>query len=1565
VAASGTQIQKGKATTEVPKEKPGLVKLDEGSLPKLTKADTDRVSDWSKEQLSEDQREGVARILKLWAPLLDWFKGGKKGAAPKVLNTFLLMDGAGVGKTRQEFAVAINVQKITGKPSAIITQNDAIISQMQTELQDIGVPIAEWPQFFTYLDLATGKVADWMKKKKVPSFGALVYDEAHSLKNITSEARAKSKGIQSDFELRASATPFDTLVGSAETLAELDGREGMTVFKMANLLGFDVIEKTTAGKKKQDKRLGRNTPNWDVVKNQIAAARDLLVKRGQVLMRFYPFWGPLPRVVEAEPENPNFLRNERLLHKLYDSNRGARGTMMRAHAELAKVEDAKAAIVQAMEDNRQVIIVGEFANPIRYGPETAAHREAFPESTPPALQQIYDWLGELKIPASRLYGKGTDAPTQIKAFQDMRTRVMLMTPQQGGTGVNLDDQLGPDATGRARLMVMMTLSYAGDSFTQTLGRVSRRQTKSPSEVLILNVPGSRADAHALKILRHKLANMSAVLRGADPRQSNLDEELALENEAQEDYEDTLDDSGEWGDIKSQDMAISGRNVGTVTRDGFSGETEYVHNPSQNQLSAMLRQSKYSTLRVLDIPETGQSFVWDADDHMLHAEMHEHLVEEGIVRGDVAWEAGFMQELGGMRDWGTDVVKAGRFELSENLRGGALATRLGPPRQTEVQRSNIEQELTGRRKKLREPVIEYGEEEEDWRDLNEQEQWTADAGPLDELQADRGAQDYAREVVDRLHARAGEQLRAKEVLEMLAAEMQPGWFQDLAQRLAAVIPNVPIVSLDTLNDASGYGKPALGRHINIGRGGKEYSLGIGISRGADAETILHEAIHAATELLIQLRGKDHPLIKQLDLLRRGIVGTIDTSRGVPYQLSNISELLAYGFTSPQFQEFLSKRPLDPAMAKALGMGPGILRNMWDGFVATVARLVGIKITSRRQVNALDAVLRYGSEIMERQERYVQQSQHPWVELVDAGEGAQFRLEGLPLVPRQMKGIGERSVGITNMAWFGKTRRQQANALNATGIAAPNTAGAQAGYLEAAGASPNGIAANLTKAGAAQRAGRQWVRSEITLPLTEFDVIRDNYGHLFPHGETNRLREHQNLAAARQKYISERQDKVKASTLNGKDVTGLELGRYWSEQKANNTPAAREFDRVYTLSVEYQIDLSKPLPVGRRAEKATATSPAVTAIPDPTEGQRRMYAKFEPIYRQMSPEWKALYASVKEFYERDMTEHRGMLLEMIKEDLVAGAVKNAPQTANVLNNLDFQDLKAVLAADDKHLDKDAKKRITDVHKEFSVLRPYAPARRRGDYVVRADAYINGVFDAAEADRILQHFPERRLVAETLPDGRVSLKMEDGKPAQIFSTHETRPQAEEQLKYLRALQARASEGFKLEVADLDRRELTPDMPENWDPTMSAAARAAMEARIERYAERMTSKALKKLSPEEQVAARAATQARMMAIMRQVIATMLPDTYIAPRHLERRFVAGASSQDQLRNFHEHLLASSNNLGHLKYDREIESNVRLMKSELNKRRYELEGDKEVARLVHREVERRELAAMEKARPNE
>jgi len=248
--------------------------------------------------------------------------------------------------------------------------------------------------------------------------------------------------------------------------------------------------------------------------------------------------------------------------------------------------------------------------------------------------------------------------------------------------------------------------------------------------------------------------------------------------------------------------------------------------------------------------------------------------------------------------------------------------------------------------------------------------------------------------------------AREAVEFIAKNAEDASYREIAKRILDEIPDIPLylidettsrkqleamakqTSVDTVNDiikgtsrgllysdAQSLGGPKVPKGILI-RGAKDVD-------GRDAETLLHELMHAATTAKIYefKRLKDSPEYhkvykdlssiqvyarkalrearKKADLLDPNVRGgEFDKLQNIPLwfessALKNIDELVAYGFTNQRFRDFL----------KTVEM-PGKNNTAWSKFVGAITRILGLneRIADGSQT-ALDRLLRSVDELID--------------------------------------------------------------------------------------------------------------------------------------------------------------------------------------------------------------------------------------------------------------------------------------------------------------------------------------------------------------------------------------------------------------------------------------------------------------------------------------------------------------------------------------------------------------------------------------------------------------------------
>jgi len=459
---------------------------------------------------------------------------------------FLLADGTGVGKTRQLLVLAKEYRERTGKRVLIVSQNVQVFKgSFYKDATSLGFDLDDF-DLATYSSLRsrakdadktrTPKVMRGIRPGKKPTYskalreyGLVIFDEAHNLKNEESDKTVIAKDISShaDNVLFATATPMDTVLGSAYFLAEITG---VDKYAMGRMLGFEYkLVRDPRSDKNTERAVLRQGMSWDVVLGNVIKLRDEAVRQSGMIRRHYPFLGTFHHESVRYPAEG--LEKERRILRYFDAligrvnkanakrNLSGQKTMATSIvAEGYKLDYAMDKIRESLAAGRKVIVVGEYVNDSEWFAENPGDWKAEawdryikkPISLPGSLSNLAMRLEAEGIGHAQIYGTG-DKADAIETFQGGEVEVALMTPKSGGTGVNLDDTMG-DAP---RDMVILTTNFAGDQFEQTVGRVSRRNTKTPARVFFPYMNESFSDTRRREIIRKKIEIQQRIQAGED------------------------------------------------------------------------------------------------------------------------------------------------------------------------------------------------------------------------------------------------------------------------------------------------------------------------------------------------------------------------------------------------------------------------------------------------------------------------------------------------------------------------------------------------------------------------------------------------------------------------------------------------------------------------------------------------------------------------------------------------------------------------------------------------------------------------------------------------------------------------------------------------------------------------------------------------------------------------------------------------------------------------------------------------------------------------------------------
>lgn len=471
--------------------RPGLVYASKDQIPEPVEL----LSTESYPILDENQRFGVNMALTR-------FNNGGEG--------FLLADGTGTGKTMQMLVIADQLQKSGKGKVLIVTQNKQIISNFKSDAKLVGVDLSTI-EIGTYNDLRTGKVGEG-------EYYAVLFDEAHNLKNQTSQTAMKANQVDTQHKLFATATPMDTISGSVYFISSVTNMSDADVY---DFMGFNRIQKTD--------KYGRAIPGEyfyqlaegvtpQIARQRMVELRDQVMADGGMLRREYPHFGEI--IETTAPMTPQGTANQNRIDEYWEDQlaraANANGNvspkvkmsiMGQRSGELSRANEADkldfmfTTIKNDLKDGKKVVVVAEGVNP--------SFIKGLDMEVPGFLTEMANRLEAEGIPVAKIFGGGKK-DGEVTKFQEGEVDVVLATPQSGGTGINLDDSNG-DAP---RVLHMVTDNYSGNQFEQVLGRVSRRNTASPADVII-HYNNSISDGRRKVIVSEKIKTLKAIQRGEE------------------------------------------------------------------------------------------------------------------------------------------------------------------------------------------------------------------------------------------------------------------------------------------------------------------------------------------------------------------------------------------------------------------------------------------------------------------------------------------------------------------------------------------------------------------------------------------------------------------------------------------------------------------------------------------------------------------------------------------------------------------------------------------------------------------------------------------------------------------------------------------------------------------------------------------------------------------------------------------------------------------------------------------------------------------------------------------
>lgn len=163
--------------------------------------------------------------------------------------------------------------------------------------------------------------------------------------------------------------------------------------------------------------------------------------------------------------------------------------------------------------------------------------EIYDEESLGSLKEISKILSDKGIEHAKVFASNKKAKEDIDKFQKGEIKVILTTPQSGGTGLSLDDVDGD----KPRKAIVMTPPFSAMEFIQMAGRINRLNTKSKAEIELLSTE-TMTDSWNKDIIANKLLTLGSAVSG-DYRKLDIKELDRLQFMGNEDQREYLKNKG--------------------------------------------------------------------------------------------------------------------------------------------------------------------------------------------------------------------------------------------------------------------------------------------------------------------------------------------------------------------------------------------------------------------------------------------------------------------------------------------------------------------------------------------------------------------------------------------------------------------------------------------------------------------------------------------------------------------------------------------------------------------------------------------------------------------------------------------------------------------------------------------------------------------------------------------------------------------------------------------------------------------------------------------------------------
>lgn len=477
--------------------------------------------------LDDDQKQGVAKAV----------------ASLDARNSFLNADMTGVGKTRQELAIA-SMMAERGHPVLIVSPAEVlkmrsikdqwvISGSFLDDSKTMGISITPWVAG----DLENGRIYvtpySRFHRVKVPPNMIAIFDESHRLKNARSGTskiglRMIGEAAGSAF---FSATPAD-MAQHVHYLVHAGVFGNKTVEEVYKELGL--IQRTQKVIGAGSVMIWEVNPNLKTsqVLERMEAAFGNLTEQGAMVKREIAMDGVQVNFVTVPVSQEAHMIQQKIesgyKRNFGDNLNGLRKAQMylakRRQLEPYKVDQTVSAVKKSLDEGRpsivfisrinfsEVAVKQKIRN--RYGEVVSEVKDVIHEGSEGTVKLVRSALEKIGIKdIAELHGESPT--TGVKAMEDFqagRARVLLATIESGGTGINLDDRVG----NAPRDMVIVTSPFSAVETIQAVGRIWRKTTKSYPRVTFL-FADEDIDVWNAGIAARKMKMLGAIVSGDVPK----------------------------------------------------------------------------------------------------------------------------------------------------------------------------------------------------------------------------------------------------------------------------------------------------------------------------------------------------------------------------------------------------------------------------------------------------------------------------------------------------------------------------------------------------------------------------------------------------------------------------------------------------------------------------------------------------------------------------------------------------------------------------------------------------------------------------------------------------------------------------------------------------------------------------------------------------------------------------------------------------------------------------------------------------------------------------------------